>query len=336
MSSLDLFAEHPAAPPPRARRAAAPFVPRAGNPYVVKDRTALSLSGGRTSAFLLHQVLEANGGVPDCLQILFANTGLEHPATLDFVHEIGQRWSVPITWVEYRNDEAGFAVVDHQSASRDGEPYEAIIRKRSYLPNPITRFCTSELKIRAMHKRLRTLGWADDEDGWDQLIGIRADEPRRVAKIRQRGVSTESVLETMRMPLAEAGVGKADVGAFWRRQPFDLQLPNENGVTRHGNCVLCFLKPGAQVLSLIREEPARATWWIRQERETAANFQDKTSSDGWRFRNDRPSYAEMQAFALAQDDLFRRGEQAEEAVVNLMALVMADTEGIDCFCGDDG
>lgn len=337
MSTLNLFDEAPAAKRRIRTRPAQPFVPPLGDPFVIKERTALSLSGGRTSAYMLHRMLESNGGLPAHCEVQFANTGLEHAATLDFVAEMGWRWDVPISWVEYRNDEAGYAVVDYESASRDGEPYAAIIAKRSYLPNPVTRFCTSELKIRAMHKRLRALGWADGEDGWDQFIGIRADEPNRIAKIRTRGVSTECVLETMRMPLAEAGVTKEMVGAFWKRQPFDLQLPNENGVTKHGNCVLCFLKPGAQVLSLIEEEPQRAVWYMRQEQEAAANFaakkRDTSRSDGWRFRNDRPSYATMHAFAVSQTDLFRAGD-ASAQTADLIERLRHDTTGIDCFCGD--
>src|SRR3546814_5441522 len=61
-----------------------------------------------------------------------------------------------------------------------------------------------------MHRFLRHLGWTD----WDQMIGIRADEQRRVSKIRARGHSTESSHETMCMPLADAGVTVRDVSAF--------------------------------------------------------------------------------------------------------------------------
>lgn len=52
-----------------------------------------------------------------------------------------------------------------------------------------------------MHRYLRRLGWIE----WDQLIGIRADEQRRVEDTGC-GHSTESTRETMCMPLADAGV----------------------------------------------------------------------------------------------------------------------------------
>ena len=42
----------------------------------------ISFSGGRTSAYMLHQILEANGNLPDRVQVMFANTGREMPETL--------------------------------------------------------------------------------------------------------------------------------------------------------------------------------------------------------------------------------------------------------------
>lgn len=261
---------------------------------------------------MLHRVLEANGGLPENAVVMFANTGKEDEATLRFVRDIGLYWAVPIIWVEYRADAPGYAIVDFETASRNGEPFEAIIGKRQYLPNPVTRYCTVELKIRAMHKHLKALGWKDDGQGWDQMVGIRADEPRRVAKIRARP-SPETVHETMVLPLAVAGVTKKDVGDFWRVQPFDLQLPNNNGVTYEGNCDLCFLKGRNIVQTLIAAQPSRAIWWAAQE---ARGLSAKES--GTRFRTDRPSYQTMLERAQNQEDLFE-----------------VDDCTIACFCGDD-
>lgn len=64
--------------------------------------TRISFSGGRTSAYMLHQILEANGDLPKRAKVVFANTGREMPATLDFVQECSERWNVPITWLEYK------------------------------------------------------------------------------------------------------------------------------------------------------------------------------------------------------------------------------------------
>lgn len=99
-----------------------------------KGNVQISFSGGRTSAYMLHQILEANGGLPDRAKVVFSNTGREMPETLDFVREVSGRWDVPIVWVELeRGAEAGgrFRVVSHNSAARNGEPFEDMIRKKS-------------------------------------------------------------------------------------------------------------------------------------------------------------------------------------------------------------
>ena len=61
----------------------------------------ISFSGGRTSGYMLHRILEANRDLPDRVKVLFANTGREMPGTLDFVHNIEKNWGVDITWLEY-------------------------------------------------------------------------------------------------------------------------------------------------------------------------------------------------------------------------------------------
>lgn len=272
------------------------------DPFKIEGPACISFSGGRTSGYMLWRILQAHGGkLPPDVVVAFANTGKEMPQTLDFVQECSERWGVQITWLEYRSKVDGKkqrAVVTYESASRHGEPFEALIRDRNYLPNPVTRFCTTELKIRPMHFYLKeSLGWAE----WDQCIGIRADEERRLAKIRARGTSTEGSYETMRMPLADAGISVAEVGAFWGSHAFDLRLPNMNGKTMHGNCDLCFLKGAGQKLALIRERPERADWWIRME---ALALALASKPSGAVFRSDCPSYSQMHRMATKHGELF--------------------------------
>ena len=278
------------------------------DPFRIDGPTCISFSGGRTSAYMLWRVLQSNNGLPAEAVVCFANTGKEDEATLRFVRDCGQHWGVPITWLEYRNDDAGFAVVNFETASRGGQPFEAIIQKRNFLPNPVARFCTVELKIQPEHKFLRSIGWTE----WENMVGIRSDEPRRVAKIRANPSGGKAGAERI-MPLAEAGITKRDVSEFWMRSTFDLGLPNMGGITMHGNCDLCFLKGAAQIQSLIAEKPGRAIWWARME----TSITNAKITDGGRFRSDRPSYAQMAAYAAAQRDMFDPNEEA-----------------IACFCGD--
>jgi len=204
---------------------------------------------------MLHHIIEANGGLPDRVAVLFQNTGREMPETLDFVQECGSRWGVHITWLEYRANDPRFEVVSHNSASRNGEPFEALIRKRKMLPNRVARFCTAELKVHSATRYLRSLGW----DAWRRAIGIRADERRRISDKPNRERWTPW------HPMADAGITSRDVAAFWARQPFDLRLPNVRGNCWLGNCDGCFLKSEANLAAFTREFPERAAWWESME-----------------------------------------------------------------------
>lgn len=271
------------------------------DPFKIEGTTSISFSGGRTSAYLLWRVLQANNGLPKDAVVCFANTGKEDEATLRFVDKCSKNWGVDITWLEYRDAEQKFERVTFETAGRNGEPFEAIIRRRKMLPNTRARFCTVELKIRTMRRYLQSLGW----DEWDNMIGIRADEHRRAVKMQP-----DHKGETPVMPLHQAGVVKADVLKFWSEQSFDLELPVINGETIGGNCDLCFLKALPKITTLVAQDPKRAIWWAKQE-EWA---ETQTQGDGNRFRIDRPKYADIHRFIDRQGDMFE--------------------ESIECFCGD--
>lgn len=246
-------------------------------PYVLPGgNVQISFSGGRTSAYMLHMIAEANGGIPeDRCQVVFTNTGREWPQTLDFVAEVGQRWGIGITWVEYRRGMPGFEVVGHQGASRNGEPFDALIDAKRYLPNVTQRFCTQELKIRPAARYLKSLGWTK----WTSAVGIRADERHRLpdpSKPRKERW-------TLWHPLSDANVSKHDVALFWRKQPFDLRLELVRGVTPRGNCDGCFLKSEASRAAPIRDFPARAAWWEAAEARVGSmeNHKRKRADGAW-------------------------------------------------------
>ncbi|MBO6759295.1 MAG: phosphoadenosine phosphosulfate reductase family protein [Roseibium sp.] len=248
----------------------------------------IAFSGGRTSGYMLHQILEANGDLPDRVEVTFQNTGREMPQTLDFVAEVGRRWRVMVTWLEYRKDAPFFEIVGHQGASRDGEPFEALIERRKFLPNQAARFCSTELKVRTAKRYLRSLGWTH----WTNCVGIRADEPHRLNKPPPKD------RWTVWTPLAAAGISRHDVAAFWRRQPFDLQLPNVNGNCWLGNCDGCFLKSEANIAALARDFPDRAAWWERMETKVRGLTTTKAAAQF----SKRYSRADMRRYMERQGD----------------------------------
>ncbi len=268
--------------------------------YQIEGPALISFSGGRSSGYMLYQILKAHDfKLPENVIVSFQNTGKEMPETLEFINQCSVEWGVGIVWLEYRPLIKGhtFEIVNFETASRNGEPFEAIIDKKSYLPNPVTRFCTYELKVKTAERFCRSLGW----DYWDMVVGLRGDEQRRAVKMLNRH---QDRWETL-LPMYSDGVTKHDVSDFWKAQSFDLNLPNFNGVTLHGNCDLCFLKGTKQVMSIIKENPDLADWWAKQETKPF-----NTIGNGDRFRSDRPSYEAMKLIARDQFDLFSDDTQA--------------------------
>jgi 3'-phosphoadenosine 5'-phosphosulfate sulfotransferase (PAPS reductase)/FAD synthetase len=225
--------------------------------------TVVQFSGGRSSAYMLIRMVKE--GWPIDL-ISFQNTGKELEETLQFVKQVGEYIQREIVWIEYRDNEAGFEVVNFDTASRNGEPFAAIIAKRNFLPNVMARFCTQELKIRPLKKYLMALGW----EHWTAMLGIRYDEPLRWGKIIQ---NTQRERWTNDMPMVEWETAKSDVMTFWAAMPFDLQLAQHEG-----NCDMCFLKGKRKAIQILRDRPQTANWWSAIEKKYGATFRKEIST----------------------------------------------------------
>lgn len=210
-------------------------------------RLAISFSGGRTSAVMTKMLWDRYSTNPFYdVSICFANTGQEHPATLDFVHACEFEFGWPVVWLEAvvtQGKRVGIRhkKVDYFSADRMGTPFREYIEKYG-IPNAAYKQCTSRLKEEVMDSyRHRELGWK--EGSYDTAIGIRADELSRVS----------SKFEEKRFvyPLLDKGWGKLDVQAEINKWPFDLQLPSD----AYGNCVWCWKKSKRKLQTVAKRNP---------------------------------------------------------------------------------
>ena len=213
-----------------------------------------SFSGGRSSALMTKILCDNDKNTI----VVFANTGKEHEKTLKFVHDFEVNFGIKIVWLESENSKQGFRIVDYNTASRIGEPFESLIKKRKYLPNVMTRFCTTELKIRPISKYMQSLGFKN----WTNAIGFRYDEPNRIAKINKRKERYNTTV-----PLNDFCLTKQDVLEFWSKQVFDLDIPEYLG-----NCDCCFLKGINKIKKIEKETPKMLDWWISQESKIGATF----------------------------------------------------------------
>lgn len=277
------------------------------NPYLIEGPALISFSGGRTSAYMLWHILDAHGGkLPDDVHVVFANTGKEREETLRFVHECASRWGVRVRWLEWKQRKGDlaerFEEVGFNSASRNGEPFAALVEDKSYLPNSVMRFCTIELKIRAMGWFMQSLG----HKKWNNIVGLRYDEPSRV----ERSKTNRDRWDTL-TPLFDAQVTNRMVRAWWREQPFDLQL-----LPFEGNCDGCFLKARPKLWEVERTAPGTLQWWADLEAR-ATEITKKAS--GARFRPEY-TYAELIKDVRRQPDMFA-------------GLLDADEMEMDAECG---
>lgn len=220
----------------------------------MKKKLNISFSGGRTSAYMTKKIIDNWSDEYDFITV-FANTGLEHPKTLEFIHNCDTYFGFNTIWVEgvvhYDQRKAStHKIVTYETASRKGEPFEAYIKKYG-IPNKAFPQCTRELKLYPMQSYLKSLGF--HHKTIPTAIGIRADEKRRVAKSAE--------VDNIIYPLIDPWpTDKQDVLDWWSEQPFDLGIDEFEG-----NCQGCFKKSLKKHFMQIERDPSVYDFHRRME-----------------------------------------------------------------------
>lgn len=205
----------------------------------------IAFSGGRTSAYMTKWLKENKQGDFNNIEIVFANTGQEYEETLEFVDRCDREFNLGVVWVEakvYHGERkgTGFKIVNFETASRNGEPYEEVIKKFG-IPNQSHPICTRELKLRPIQAYLRHKGWKKKD--YVTALGIRCDEAHRI--------SSRCVEDRIIYPLIEYhSVDKPFINWWWKQQDFNLNLPEHKG-----NCSWCWKKSKRKLLTLANEDP---------------------------------------------------------------------------------
>ena len=220
------------------------------------SRLLISFSGGETSAFMAQWILGNWCNKYDEMICVFANTGQENEETLRFVQKCDEAFDLGVVWVEAVVNAQGkgctHRVVNYWTASRQGEPFEAVIAKYG-IPNKAYPHCTRELKLNAITSFVRSIGW--EQGSYDTAVGIRADEIDRMAvDAKKHGLVYPLV--------SKAEMTKPRVNAWWKDQSFRLQLKGYEG-----NCKWCWKKSLRKHLTLITEHPDWYDFPERMERE---------------------------------------------------------------------
>lgn len=219
-------------------------------------RLFISFSGGETSAFMAQWLVANWRDRYDEIKIVFANTGQEHDQTLEFVQRCDQYFKWGVVWVEavvHASKGVGTThrVVDFDTASRNGEPFEAVTAKYG-IANQKYPHCSRELKLSPMGSYMRSVGW--DAGSYDTAIGFRADEIDRM-------ISKAKELRIVYPLISACPMTKPDVNQFWREMPFRLELKGYQG-----NCKWCWKKSTRKLLTLLTEDASRFDFPERMEK----------------------------------------------------------------------
>ena len=202
----------------------------------MSKQVVVSFSGGRTSAYLVW--LTKNLGMN--AKYVFMDTGAEHPKTYEFVRNVSRNFGVEVTCLRVEvNPELGkgngYSVISIDDIQQDLKPWGKMMQKYG-VPYYGGAFCTDRMKLVPFKK------YCDDTFGkgnYETWLGIRADEPNRLAK--KDGIRY----------LAEiSDFEKQDVLDWWSEQAFDLNLDEWLG-----NCVFCMKKSDLKLAAAQRDEP---------------------------------------------------------------------------------
>lgn len=233
------------------------------------QRLLVSFSGGETSAFMAKHILQSNryGGWEKVF--IFANTGQEHPETLEFVDWMDRTYDLNLVWVESevihgQRKSCGHRIVTFDTAARDGRLFEEMVKKYG-IANKAYPHCTRSLKLDPINSYCRSIGWSAGT--YITAVGLREDEVDRMsAKAKENRIIYPLI--------SDIPTRKAKINAFWEKQPRRLNIAGYQG-----NCVWCWKKTKRKHFTLIEDDPGWYDLPARLEREypTAGHNTDGTA-----------------------------------------------------------
>jgi hypothetical protein len=219
-----------------------------------KKKLLISFSGGETSAYMLQWLLKHKQDEYEMI-VVFANTGEENEETLIFVQKCSEFFGVEIIWVEAKvhhgvRKGTTHTVVNYQSASRNGEPFEEVIKKYG-IPNQSYPHCSRELKEAPINSYAKSIGW---KNYWT-AIGVRIDEFDRV---NDKHIKLKLLYPLVRFDMQP--MNKPKINFWWSVQPFRLMLKGYEG-----NCKTCWKKGDAKLYQIANEASEKFDFTQRME-----------------------------------------------------------------------
>lgn len=223
----------------------------------MKNKLVVSFSGGETSAYMAYWINKNWSDMYDIVYV-FANTGEESEETLRFINKCESYFNIKINWVEAVINDYGQKVthkeVCFKSASRNGEPFENLIRKLG-IPNTSYNFCSRDLKLSPINDFVKNkLKWSN----YYTAIGIRIDEIDRVRLKRKE-------LKLLYPLVTDKKMTKRHINFWWSQQEFRLNLKSWEG-----NCKTCWKKSFKKLATISLERPS----WFNNFKKWESEFEN--------------------------------------------------------------
>ncbi|MBF0588706.1 MAG: phosphoadenosine phosphosulfate reductase family protein [Magnetococcales bacterium] len=255
--------------------------------------TIMSVSGGKDSTAMLLWALERK--TP--FRPVFANTGNEHPATLDYVRNLprltgcpeiewikadfsdafeGRRKRLPGLWMPdllqgrpgmppMSQEEAKKCVQTAQEAMHPtGNPFLDLCLLKARFPSTRARFCSQSLKRDAIHEQV-IIPLLDEGFQVVSMLGVRRDESRARAALEE----WEDLGDGRMIHRPIVGWSAAQVFDIHRRHGVEPNPLYKQGCTRVG-CMPCIHERKAGILNISQRWPEHleriADWEQRVKR----------------------------------------------------------------------
>ena len=237
--------------------------------------TVNSISGGKTSAYIaanypadynvfalvrtndkscLYPDAKLRQIVSDKLQTEFIGT-LEDDLIITTMLDLEQYIGSEITWLT-------------------GDTFDdVIIKKGNYVPNRVSRYCTTELKIKPMQK-----WWYNNfTEPVDMRIGFRANEMSRaknmISKLNVNGFTEDKMIvgkhknnnnkwalkewRRPKFPLIDDGIFKDNIVEYWKDKPVRF--------AKFNNCTGCFWRNPLLLKKMYDTHTNKLDWFAEQE-----------------------------------------------------------------------
>jgi len=160
-----------------------------------------------------------------------------------------------------------------------GETFDKIIQKHgNYLPNQMTRYCTTDMKVQPIAQWC----YENTELPIEMRIGFRANEMSRAKKMIERSVNgienfkfkvgekngrnqwKELPYRKVAFPLIEDGIFKDTIENYWIDKPVRFAYKN--------NCVGCFHRSEIFLKHISNRNEKQFDWFVRMEQKNDCTF----------------------------------------------------------------